>query len=220
MTKTRPIIVQSDNTILLEVDNPNFENARDAISPFAELEKSPEHIHTYRVTPLSLWNAASAGLTTGAIIDALGRYSRYDIPEIVLTTIAEQMRRYGLIRLVKKDGRMLLVSSDSLLLNEIVRDRKIQSYIAGTVDEFTVEVKADLRGHIKQALIKMGFPVEDTAATRRAIAVFGLRSTRCRAILVIRDYQQSAVNAFYRGGGRTGAAAWLVLPRRGKDQVG
>ena len=223
MTKTRPIIVQSDNTILLEVDNPNFENARDAISPFAELEKSPEHIHTYRVTPLSLWNAASAGLTTGAIIDALGRYSRYDIPEIVLTTIAEQMRRYGLIRLVKKDGGMLLVSSDSLLLNEIVRDRKIQSYIAGTVDEFTVEVKADLRGHIKQALIKMGFPVEDTAGYEEGDPlVFGLRSTALSGNpFVIRDYQQSAVNAFYRGGGPDGGSGVVVLPcGAGKTMVG
>ncbi|MBP7602883.1 MAG: DEAD/DEAH box helicase [Spirochaetes bacterium] len=223
MTNNKPIIVQSDNTILLEVDNPEFENARDAISPFAELEKSPEHIHTYRVTPLSLWNAASAGLNTEAIVGALKNYSRYDIPEIVLTTIAEQMRRYGLIRLVREDDRMLLVSSDTLLLNEIVRDRKIQSFITAPVDEHTVEINADLRGHIKQALIKMGFPVEDTAGYEEGDPlVFNLRSVALSGNpFVIRDYQQSAVNAYYRGGGPDGGSGVVVLPcGAGKTMVG
>ena len=223
MTINRPVIVQSDNTILLEVDNPEFENARDAISPFAELEKSPEHIHTYRVTPLSLWNAASSGLNTEAIVVALKQYSRYDIPEIVLTTVAEQMRRYGLIRLVRRDGRMLLVSSDALLLNEIVRDRKIQSFITAPVDEHTVEIKPDLRGHIKQALIKLGFPVEDTAGYEDGDPlVFNLRSTALTGNpFVIRDYQRSAVNAYYRGGGPEGGSGVVVLPcGAGKTMVG
>ena len=223
MTINRPVIVQSDNTILLEVDNPEFENARDAISPFAELEKSPEHIHTYRVTPLSLWNAASSGLNTEAIVGALKQYSRYDIPEIVLTTVAEQMRRYGLIRLVRRDGRMLLVSSDALLLNEIVRDRKIQSFITAPVDEHTVEIKPDLRGHIKQALIKLGFPVEDTAGYEDGDPlVFNLRSTALTGNpFVIRDYQRSAVNAYYRGGGPEGGSGVVVLPcGAGKTMVG
>ena len=223
MTINRPVIVQSDNTILLEVDNPEFENARDAISPFAELEKSPEHIHTYRVTPLSLWNAASSGLNTESIVGALEQYSRYDIPEIVLTTVAEQMRRYGLIRLVRREGRMLLVSSDALLLNEIVRDRKIQSFITAPVDEHTVEIKADLRGHIKQALIKLGFPVEDTAGYEDGDPlVFNLRSTALSGNpFVIRDYQRSAVNAYYRGGGPEGGSGVVVLPcGAGKTMVG
>ena len=223
MTGNRPIIVQSDNTILLEVDNPEFENARDAISPFAELEKSPEHIHTYRITPLSLWNAASAGLNTEAIVGALKNYSRYDIPEIVLTTIAEQMRRYGLIRLVRQDDRMLLVSSDALLLNEIVRDRKVQSFIRATVDEHTVEINADLRGHIKQALIKMGFPVEDTAGYEDGDPlVFNLRSVALSGNpFVIRDYQQSAIHAYHRGGGPEGGSGVVVLPcGAGKTIVG
>src|SRR4030042_1244741 len=100
---SQPIIVQSDNTVLLEVDNPEFENARDLISPFAELEKSPEHMHTYRITPLSLWNAAASGLDYKSIIHRLEKYSRYDIPQIVLTTIKEQMQRYGLLKLIKRN---------------------------------------------------------------------------------------------------------------------
>ena len=115
---TKPLIVQSDNTLLLEVDNPEFENARDSISPFAELEKSPEHIHTYRVSALSLWNAASSGLETKKIIDALHKYSRYEIPASVITTIKEQMKRYGLLKLVIEDGELRLVSKDALLISE------------------------------------------------------------------------------------------------------
>ena len=92
---TRPVIVQSDNTLLVEVDNPAFEEARNSISQFSELEKSPEHIHTYRITPLSLWNAAASGLRVKEIIEYLELYSKYDIPDTVYTTINEQMKRYG-----------------------------------------------------------------------------------------------------------------------------
>ncbi len=220
---SKPIIVQSDNTILLEVDNPQFEDARDSISPFAELEKSPEHIHTYRITPLSLWNAAASGLRADTIIDALKNYSRYAIPEIVLVTINEQMRRYGLIRLVKKDSKIELVSSDPLLLAEIVREKKIQPFIERTIDEFTVEIKLNLRGHVKQALIKMGFPVEDLAGYEEGDPCpTDLRETTSHGQgFVIRDYQRSAVNAFYRGGGPEGGCGVIVLPcGAGKTIVG
>ncbi len=220
---SKPVIVQSDNTILLEVDNQNYENARDAISPFAELEKSPEHIHTYRVTALSLWNAAAAGLNSGMIIDALKKYSRYDIPEAVIVTIQEQMKRYGLIKLVRKGESISLVSHDTMLLAEIARERKVQPFIKRVVDETEIEVKPDLRGHVKQALIKIGFPVEDLAGYEEGDpCLFSLRGeTLHQQAFSIRDYQTSAINAFYRGGGPEGGSGVVVLPcGAGKTIVG
>jgi DNA excision repair protein ERCC-3 len=159
----KAVIVQSDNTLLLEVNNSEFELARDAISTFAELEKSPEHIHTYRITPLSLWNAAASGLDFTTILDNLKKHSRYDIPEIVTTTVKEQMNRYGLLKL-QKDGEALFLSSkDTILINELVNHKDIIQYIDERIDENSLKIKDGFRGHIKQALIKIGFPVEDLA---------------------------------------------------------
>ncbi|TAL37883.1 MAG: DEAD/DEAH box helicase [Spirochaetes bacterium] len=220
---TKPIIVQSDNTILLEVDNPDYETARDAVLPFAELEKSPEHIHTYRVTPLSLWNAAAAGLDAEQIIGSLKQYSRYDIPEIVLVTVKEQMRRYGLIKLVREGDSLVLRSKDPMLLAEIVREKRIQPFIERAGDDASLVVKPNLRGHVKQSLIKLGFPVEDLAGYEEGDRCdIGLRDTSQHAQpFAIRDYQVSAINAFYRGGGPEGGSGVVVLPcGAGKTIVG
>ena len=150
---SKPAIVQSDNTILLEVENPAFEEARDSISPFAELEKSPEHVHTYRVTPLSLWNAASSGLSAQGIIDTLGSFSRYNIPDAVISSIREQMSRYGLIKLVRRDKQFYLISDDAPLLAEIVHHKRIESYIETYSSDGSILIKPNFRGHVKQALI-------------------------------------------------------------------
>ncbi|HPI22275.1 MAG TPA: DEAD/DEAH box helicase, partial [Spirochaetota bacterium] len=223
MNHDKPLIVQSDNTLLLEVDNPLYEDARDAILPFAELEKSPEHIHSYRVTPLSLWNAASSGMNAAGIIAALKKFSRYDIPEIVLASVKDVMGRYGLIRLEKRGDELFLASTDALLFNEIVRDRKIQLYIDERVDDHTIRIKSAYRGHIKQALIRIGFPVEDLAGYDDGDpCLFDLREIRAGgAPFAVRDYQQSAINAFYRGGGPEGGSGVIVLPcGAGKTIVG
>src|SRR3990172_1277825 len=116
-----PIIVQSDKSILLEVDNPRYEEARDALARFADLEKSPEHIHTYRITPLSLWNAAAAGLDARTIVDTLARYGKYELPANVQVDIADYIGRYGRLKLRREDGQLLLVSDDAPLIAEIVR---------------------------------------------------------------------------------------------------
>src|SRR5438309_10686328 len=104
-----PLIVQGDRTILLEVDNPLHAEARDALAPFAELEKSPEHIHTYRLTPLSLWNAAAAGLTAEAMIDVLRRFSKFPLPTTLATDITELVGRYGRVRLERHEDKLRLV---------------------------------------------------------------------------------------------------------------
>jgi len=218
----KPVIIQSDNTLLLEVDNPDFENARDEVSPFAELEKSPEHIHTYRITPLSLWNAAASGLRSDAITETLKRYSRYEIPEVVLVTIREQMKRYGLIKLTKSGDALSLFSHDSLLLSEIVREKKVQPFIEKVHDEHTIGIKPNMRGHIKQALIKIGYPVEDMAGYEEGDPC----PVRLRDVtshdheFIIRDYQRSAMNAFYKGGGPEGGEWNYDVQNRGSFGAG
>ena len=197
---TKPAIVQSDNTILIEVNNPEYEPARDAISPFAELEKSPEHIHTYRITALSLWNAASTGHSTKDILNRLAKFSRYDIPQSVTASIREQMERYGLLYLEKSGDSLVLKSKDNLVLEEIIHNKKIEPYIDSYVQNSHIVVKSGLRGHIKQALIKMGFPVEDFAGYEEGEPLdVTLRETSVSGrTFALRDYQNSAVNAFYR----------------------
>jgi DNA excision repair protein ERCC-3 len=220
---SNPAIIQSDNTILLEVDNPEFENARDAVAQFSELVKSPEHIHTYKISPLSLWNAAASGLTYNDIYRILKQYSRYEIPDVVCTAIREQMQRYGLLKLVPMDGDLLLISKDMILLNEIYNTKKIQQFIDQRIDDTRLKIKKNYRGHIKQALIKIGFPVEDLAGYEDGdFCGIRLRSeTKRIQPFSVRDYQQSSVNAFYRGGGPEGGSGIVVLPcGAGKTIVG
>ena len=220
---SRPIIIQSDNTLLVEVDNPEFETARDAISPFAELEKSPEHIHTYRITPLSLWNAAATGLKYDDILMAMKTHSRYDIPEIVITTIREQMGRYGLLKLIVNDDDIILTSKDPILLNEIINDKKIDPFIDSVIDANNIKIRKNYRGHIKQALIKIGFPVEDLAGYEEGDP-FDINMKEVSSggqPFNVRDYQESAVKAFYHGGGPEGGSGIIVLPcGAGKTIVG
>ncbi|MBN1500448.1 MAG: DEAD/DEAH box helicase [Spirochaetes bacterium] len=219
----KPAIIQSDNTILLEVNNSSYEEARDALSPFAELEKSPEHIHTYRITELSLWNAAASGLNYSDIKTKLLKYSRYEIPDNVLIFINEQMKRYGLIKLIKSDGNFILQSTDKLLLNEIVRNKSIEKYITEYLPSGDILIKPLYRGHIKQALIKSGFPVEDLAGYEEGdpLEISQRKLMLSGREFALRDYQQSAVNAFYRGGGADGGSGVIVLPcGAGKTIVG
>lgn len=220
---TKPVIVQSDNTLLVEVDNPVFEEARNSISRFSELEKSPEHIHTYRITPLSLWNAAASGLHVADIMSSLEIYSKYDIPATVYTTINEQMKRYGMLKLVMRDNDLLLISSDPILVNEILYNKKLQNYIIERTDQHSLKVKKLFRGHIKQALIKIGFPVEDLAGYEDGDPFeIEIRAREGEAVgVALRDYQESAVTAFHQGGGPEGGSGVVVLPcGAGKTVVG
>ena len=147
-----PLIVQSDRSILLEVDNPLYEAARDELARFAELEKSPEHIHTYRVTPLSLWNAAASGSTAVEIVAALTRYSKFDLPSNVLADIEDYVARFGRVKLLVDDtGRLVLRSADTLLITEIQRNSHTRLFLRGRIDDQTLEVDPAARGHIPRA---------------------------------------------------------------------
>src|SRR5437016_13690797 len=126
---TNPLIVQSDRSVLVEVDNPKYAAARDALAPFAELEKSPEHIHTYRITPLSLWNAAATGMTADQMVAALTRYSKFALPANLAVDLAELAGRYGRVRLERDGERLRLVCADAPLLEELSRQPKIRQYL-------------------------------------------------------------------------------------------
>ena len=220
-----PVIVQSDNTILLETNSPNFEAARDALASFAELVKSPEHFHTYRVTPLSLWNAASAGLQPGDVILRLQTYSRYEIPQNVLMDVQEYMSRYGRLRLLPPaaDGSLALHCDDPVLLVEIANHQTVKGLIQKKIDRYSVQIKAGTRGIIKQVLIKIGFPVQDLAGYEDGTPLdIALRDvTPSGSPFGLREYQNNAVNAFHAGGSAAGGSGVLVLPcGTGKTIIG
>ncbi len=219
----KPIIVQSDRTVLLEVDHPSYEPARDQLARFAELRKSPEYIHTYRITPLSLWNAAAAGLTAAAVTDALQRYSRYPLPENVRADIAEYISRYGRVRLVREGNGLFLVSDDALLVTELARYSQLQPYIVKQITPLCLRVDASRRGHVKQALMAIGYPAEDLAGyVEGAPLQVALRNTtRSGKPFALRRYQQEASAAFFADGGIRGGSGVVVLPcGAGKTMVG
>ncbi|MEJ7639327.1 MAG: helicase-associated domain-containing protein, partial [Singulisphaera sp.] len=158
-----PLIVQGDRTVLLEVDNPSHAEARDAIAPFAELEKSPEHIHTYRLTPLSLWNAAAAGISADAMVDALSKYSKFPLPPSLPADLRELVGRFGRVRLARVDGALRLITQDTALLEELARQKGVRDYLGERVDATSFAIDDAHRGVLKQALIGVGYPAEDLA---------------------------------------------------------
>src|SRR6478609_6929682 len=174
-----PFIVQSDRSVLVEVDNPKYAEARDALAPFAELEKSPEHIHTYRVSNLSLWNAAAAGITADDMVAVLRKYTKFPIPPNIPTDIAETVARYGRVRLERIDADTLrLVCADRMLLIELSRQKKLKEYLGDPIDGTSFAINPAYRGVLKQVLITLGYPAEDVAGyTEGAALPTALRET-------------------------------------------
>ncbi|WP_280424657.1 DNA repair helicase XPB [Nocardia carnea] len=211
-----PLIVQSDKTVLLEVDHELADVARQAIAPFAELERAPEHVHTYRITPLALWNARAAGHDAEQVVDALVSHSRYPVPQPLLVDIVDTMARYGRLQLVKHPAHGLtLVSLDPAVLAEVLRHKKIAPMLGDRLDDDTVAVHPSERGHIKQQLLKIGWPAEDLA---------GYVDGEAHPIDLdyhgngwhLRDYQEMAADSFWAGG-----SGVVVLPcGAGKTMVG
>ncbi len=219
-----PLVVQSDKTILLEVENDAYEDARDALARFAELDKSPEHIHTYRLTSLSLWNAAAAGLTAAKILDDLTRLSKYPLPDNVRVDIAEAISRYGRVRLVREQDRLLLVSEDEPLMVELVRHKLVAPLLAGRMSATRYAIEPGNRGRIKQVLLQIGFPVQDLAGyvdgARLALTLRDVGEIT-HAPFGLRDYQSEAAAVFHAGGGAAGGSGVIVLPcGAGKTIVG
>jgi len=209
-----PLIVQSDKTLLLEIDHERAQDCRKAIAPFAELERSPEHIHTYRLTPLGLWNARAAGYDAEQVVDTLLTYSRYAVPHALLVDVAETMARYGRLRLDKHPTHgLVLTSTDRPVLEEVLRAKKVAGMLGERLDPDTVLVHPSERGNLKQALVKLGWPAEDHA---------GYVDGEAHAIDLsedgweLRDYQRDAAESFWHGG-----SGVVVLPcGAGKTIVG
>ncbi len=220
---SNPLIVQGDRTVLVEVDNPRYPEARDALAPFAELEKSPEHIHTYRLTPLSLWNAAAAGLTAPGMIEVLRKYSKFPLPANLLTDVSEQVSRYGRVKLEKHEDALRLVCPDAPLLEELSRQPKVRAYLGPRLDASSYLVEPAHRGVLKQALIVVGYPAEDLAGyTEGAPLPIHLRTLAKSGMpFHVRDYQRDAADIFYAGGDVRGGSGVIVLPcGAGKTIVG
>ncbi|MGL6094215.1 MAG: DNA repair helicase XPB, partial [Fimbriiglobus sp.] len=221
---TNPFIVQSDRTVLVEVDNPRYAEARDALAPFAELEKSPEHIHTYRISNLSLWNAAAAGITADDMVAVLRKYTKFPVPNNLPADIAETVSRYGRVKLVRADdGGLKLICGDKPLLEELARQKKLKEYLGEKLDALSFAVEPKFRGVLKQALITVGYPAEDVAGyTNGADLPMELR-TVCRSgqPFVVRDYQRDSADVFHAGGDVRGGSGVVVLPcGAGKTIVG
>lgn len=220
---TNPLIVQGDRSILVEVNNPRYAEARDALAPFAELEKSPEHIHTYRLTSISLWNAAAAGMTAEEMIEVLETWTKFPIPGNLLTDLQEQVGRYGRVKLEKYEDQLRLSCQDKPLLEELVRQPKVREYLGNRLDEQSYLISPAHRGVLKQALITVGYPAEDLAGyTEGAELTLGLRElARSGLPFSVRDYQQQAADTFYAGGDVRGGSGVIVLPcGAGKTIVG
>ncbi len=212
-----PLIVQGDRTVLLEAANAQYEDARDVIAAIAELEKSPEHIHTYRITPLSLWNAASAGLAADQAVADLERLSKFDLPGNIVHDIRDYMSRYGRLKLLRSSahgGKLVLHSEDPILVTEISHARKIKPYIIRQLDERTLEVQPAMRGHLKHALVEFGYPAEDLAGyVPGSPLTIGLRDQSLRGKgFGLRGYQREAVDIFWASGGSKGGSGVVVLP--------
>jgi len=218
-----PLIVQGDRTVLLEVDNPRYAEARDALAPFAELEKSPEHIHTYRLTNLSLWNAAAAGHTADQMVDVLRKYSKFPLPANLPVDLAETVSRYGRVKLDKYGEGLRLTCADRPLLEELARQPKLRVYLGERLDATSFVVEAAFRGVLKQALIGLGYPAEDLAGyTAGADLPIRLRElARSGLPFHVRDYQRESADVFYAGGDVRGGSGVIVLPcGAGKTIVG
>ncbi|MDR3192284.1 MAG: DEAD/DEAH box helicase, partial [Treponema sp.] len=227
---TNPLIVQSDRTLLLDVHAPGAEEARAAVMPFAELEKSPEHIHTYRITPLSLWNAAGAGFVPRDIVKALNTYTRYPVPEGILEGLSDTMSRYGKIRLLsgeqlgddsKPEDELFLVCQDEAITREIEASRPLAKYLRRTASGFSLRLVD--RGSVKWELIRLGWPVKDEAPLRKGEDMpIALRETSLAGRpFASRDYQIEAASSVYGKGALGAGYGVVVLPcGSGKTVVG
>ena len=258
---SKPMIVQGDGTILLEVENEFYAECRDWLSRFAELVKSPEYIHTYKITPLATWNAPASGLKSEKVLEILQRFSKYQLPQNIVADIQDWFFRYGKLKLEKIADKeknngdnhqstnirnsssssasafysidrqhhpqvnlLLLTSSDDLLITEIYNNKSVNNYILRKLSSNTLLVDAMYRGRIKNALIKIGYPVEDLVGYVPGDPLpIRLREKMAstNAAFSLRDYQNHASEAFYASGSERGGSGVIVMPcGAGKTIVG
>lgn len=219
----KPLIIQSDRSLLLEVQNNHFEQAREHIAKFAELIKSPEYIHTYRITPLSLWNAAASGLSAETIIDDLKQFSKFELQHNIEAEIREYISRYGLISFEKVENKLVCKTKNPKIIKEMMGYSSLKQYFKEQLDDSTVAINEDARGILKIEMMKLGFPVKDLAGYQQGehLPISLLPFTKLGQPFKLRSYQEEAVAAFYAGGSIYGGSGVLVLPcGSGKTIIG
>lgn len=218
-----PLIVQGDHTVLMEVDSPRYVPARDALARFAELIKSPEHIHTYRVTPLSIWNACAAGVRPDEIVETLNEFSKYEVPGHVAVEIRDYASRYGRLKLTRGDIGLILTAGNAPLAEEISRNKHVAPLLLERISPLEFRIDPVDRGRLKQALVKVGFPAEDLAGYRdgEPLAIALREMALCGQPFALRRYQREAAEVFHAGGAAQGGSGVIVLPcGAGKTVVG
>jgi DNA excision repair protein ERCC-3 len=223
MNSENPLIVQSNSTLMLEVNNPLFTETRDAITTFAHLEKSPEHIHTYSITPLSLWNAAALGMTPGRVVELLDKYSKYSLPQNVPESIQELMGRFGKLVLETYGTGLALRCTEQEMLSHLVRNQKLSGLIGARIGDNRYEIAPQNRGAVKQVFISLGFPVHDVAGyvDGDAFPVSLKQTTGGGTAFVIREYQRLAAESYVGNPAMPGGSGVVVLPcGAGKTIVG
>jgi DNA excision repair protein ERCC-3 len=218
-----PLIVQSDQTLLLETMGPHFKACRDALCSFAELVKSPEYVHTYRITPLSLWNAAAAGVGVEDVLETLSHFAKYDVPPNVPVNVTEIMGRYGRLKLLAVGDRLHLIADVPILMVECRNLKAVRPLLAEYIDDVTTAVDPGRRGELKQALTRAGHPVEDLAGyvDGEALELQVRRETLTGQPFGFREYQTQAIDGFLGDGTTRGGSGVIVLPcGAGKTIVG
>jgi len=234
--ETKPLIVQSDGMIYLEIDKDPDHSCRDKLLRFAELIKSPEHIHTYRVTPLAIWNAAAASVGLDEIIRTLSEYGRYEIPLNVATNIRDWYNRYGKIKLVRSpdlgsggEGAInsipeivYLYSDDPVVIKEIASRKLLESYLGNIVSDHAISVQSFHRGRLKQALIKIGYPVQDLVGylSGDKISIDLRKTSSSGKIFTVRNYQEEAIRSFQSSRANSGSGIVVLPSGAGKTIVG
>ncbi len=221
-TPDNPLIVQGDHTVLLETMGPRYEEGRDRLLPFAELVKSPEHVHTWRITALSLWNAAAAGHTADEVVATLHDLAKFPVPEHIPASIRDKMDRYGALTLTR-DGAYLRLEADAAARMLEIRQLKGVLDLLGPSDTpLSCRVKTANRGELKQVLTSLGHPVRDLAGyddgDPLTMALTQIHGTTGEP-WSLRDYQIDAIDCFH--GGEAGGSGVVVLPcGAGKTLVG
>lgn len=221
-----PLVVQSDHTLLLEVDHALAEAARQAVLPFTDLLKAPEHVHTYRITPFSLWNASASGMTATDVLSRLERFSRYPLPHNLILEIETQMGRFGKVELIPGANRseILLTVGDDGSATDVFSNPAISKFfLESNGDHLRRRISSASRGDIKIALTEIGYPARDLVGYEdgEALDIELRETTRSGLPFEIRGYQRESIDSFFQGGRPEGGQGVVVLPcGAGKTIVG
>ncbi len=192
----KPLVIQSDNTIMFHVDYDCFKQVREFISKFTVAVKTPEHIHIYKIDAVSLWNASVLGYSEESIIDWLKKYSQFALPSSVEYFIKNQIWKYWKIKLevFNENNNLFLINfTDRIIFREVTKLQKFYDFVFEEFDENSFFIKKEFRWKIKAYLIELGFPVEDLIWYDS----WEVLKIEKKWDWDFRDYQKEAIDSFY-----------------------